>query len=173
MGDVFHLADMGPEASCLLTMPKDVIDGRYDYDWPSPGDQLRIELESPDDRSVRFFLDIHEGKRTSRVALSVNDLRERKAKMQTRASSSVLARIDYTTVPEAMIHTNPDGTRIEGTHVHLRVDGYGNTIALPLEGQDVICPEAGLRSASGLLLALMDASSVTRGLRIASRLEGV
>lgn len=173
MGDVFSLIDMGPKSSTLLTMPKDVIDGRCDYDWPSPGAQLRIELESQEDRGVRFFLDVHEGRRTSRVALIVNDLRERKVKMQTRAASNVLARIDYTTVPETMVHTNPDGTRIVGPHAHFRVDGYGQTVAVPLGRQDIIRPVDGILSASNLLTALMDASSITRDLRISSHLEGV
>lgn len=173
MSELFHLSDMGVEASSLLTMPKDVIDGRYDYDWPESGEQLRIELESEENRSIKFFLDVHEARRRSSVALAVNDLRERKSKMQTRASSRVLARVDYTSRPESMLHTNPDGTRIEGSHVHFWVDGYGGTIAVPLEGQDIIVPEDEVVSANTLLAALMDASEITRELVIRARLEGV
>lgn len=167
----FGLPDMGLEGMRLMRMPKDVVDGVYQYRWPEPGGKLRVELESEEERRTKFFLDIHEGRRTSRVVVGVSDLLARKAKSQVRAGSRTLVRVDYTNMPETMVHTNPDGTVITGPHVHFWVDGYNGTIAVPVGCQSVIVPSDGVISAATLLDAMLCASSVTERLVVMPRLE--
>lgn len=167
----FSASDMGPDGMRLMRMPKDVVDGVYQYSWPEPGGKVRVELVSGEDRRTRFFLDIHEARRTSRVVVGVHDLLARKAKSQVRAGTRTLVRVDYTNAPETMVHTNPDGTVIVGPHVHFWVDGYNGTIAVPIGCQGVLVPRGGIVSAATLLEAMLRASSVTERLAIAPRLE--
>lgn len=67
-----------------------------------------------------------------------------KLKYQTRGRKViVLARIDIAGAP----HTNPDGTRIDGTHLHVYREGYDDRWAFPLEAQrftDPADPETAL-----------------------------
>lgn len=69
-----------------LSVPKDVVDGKYDYLWPTPGNGLRIELKSSANRSVRFFIDIRENRRET--SLIVGATPARKATSQSRESTS-------------------------------------------------------------------------------------
>lgn len=67
-----------------------------------------------------FVLDIWKGK----IAL--------KTKYQTRVDKTiVLVRLDLNGPP----HRNPDGKEVEGTHVHVYKEGYGDKWAYPIEIQ--------------------------------------
>ncbi len=55
--------------------------------------------------------------------------------MQTRHSSQPLVRID---IDDNLIHTNPDGKIIKGSHVHLPIEGYGIAYAFPLKSDEGI-----------------------------------
>ena len=67
----------------------------------------------------RFLLDLSRGRR--RVA---------KLKFQTRARKVVvLLRLDLDGSP----HTNPDGTLLDGTHLHVFREGYEDKWAYPLD----------------------------------------
>ncbi len=65
-----------------------------------------------------------------------------KLKHQTRGRKViVLARVDIAGAP----HTNPDGQRIDGTHLHVYREGYDDRWAFPLDRQqfsDFADPEA-------------------------------
>jgi hypothetical protein len=67
-----------------------------------------------------------------------------KLKYQTRGRKViVLARVDIAGAP----HTNPDGTRLGGTHLHVFREGYDDRWAFPLDRQqfsDQANPEAAL-----------------------------
>lgn len=117
-------------------MEKDVVSGCYNYKWPAPGRKLRLDLYAKEDKSLKFYLDIIEGKRSSSVVVGLT--LPRKTTMQNRLSDAPVLRIDRTDEPDTMIHRNPDGTRIVGSHMHLDLDGSGARWAVPLCGQTVI-----------------------------------
>ncbi|MBZ5630491.1 MAG: hypothetical protein LAO06_16660 [Acidobacteriia bacterium] len=82
-----------------------------------PGVDESHELVSADEKE-QFMLDIWRG--TIRIA---------KLKKQTRARKiTVLARLDVDGSP----HTNPDGTTIGGTHLHLYKEGFEDRWAFPV-----------------------------------------
>lgn len=59
------------------------------------------------------------------------------AQVQTRGRKViVLARIDINGAP----HTNPDGTGIDGTHLHVYREGYDDRWAFPLDAQQFTDP---------------------------------
>lgn len=104
------------EADSLLAMEKHA-DTSRPYVYPLMGGSLSVPLTSVDQRE-RFFLDAYRG----RIEL-------RKATHQNRARSIVvLARLDL----GATAHTNPDGVRIVGDHIHLYREGYGDKWASPI-----------------------------------------
>lgn len=104
------------EADKLFEMPK-YHEGIDQYDFPSLGGSLRIELFS-NDRHEEFSLDITRG----RVALSKNTFQNRGRRVV------ILARIDIGGPP----HRNPDGVEITCPHLHLFKEGYGDKWAIPL-----------------------------------------
>lgn len=107
------------EADSLLAMEKHA-DTSRPYIYPLMGGSLSVPLTSVDQRE-RFFLDAYRG----RIEL-------RKMTHQNRARSIVvLARLDL----GATIHTNPDGVRIVGDHIHLYREGYGAKWAFPVPEQ--------------------------------------
>lgn len=60
-------------------------------------------------------------------------IRLSKARYQTRVRTTVvLARLDIDAAP----HTNPDGERIEGTHLHVYREGYEARWAMPVDPAD-------------------------------------
>lgn len=74
-----------------------------------PGADDTYELTDSNDRE-KFLLDVWRG-----------TLRLSKLKLQNRVRAAVvLVRLDVDGAP----HTNPDGTRLSGTHVHLFKEGY-------------------------------------------------
>jgi len=83
-----------------------------------PGLDDTHELEALDDRE-RFLLDIWRG-----------TLRLTKIKFQNRVRTIVvLVRLDVDGAP----HTNPDGQRLSGTHLHLFREGYDDRWAFPVD----------------------------------------
>jgi len=83
-----------------------------------PGMDETYELASVDDRE-NFLLDIWRG-----------TLRLTKLKFQNRVRTTiVLVRLDVDGAP----HTNPDGQRLSGTHLHLFKEGYDDRWAYPVD----------------------------------------
>jgi hypothetical protein len=83
-----------------------------------PGADDTYELMSQD-KQERFLLDLWRG-----------TIRLSKLKFQTRARKIiVLVRLDIDGAP----HTNPDGVRLAGTHIHLYREGYDDKWAYPLD----------------------------------------
>jgi hypothetical protein len=83
-----------------------------------PGADETYELAGPNDRE-KFLLDVWRG-----------TLRLSKLKLQERARTIVvLVRLDVDGAP----HTNPDGQRLSGTHVHLFKEGYDDRWAYPVD----------------------------------------
>jgi hypothetical protein len=83
-----------------------------------PGIDETYELAGPNDRE-RFLLDIWRG-----------TLRLSKLKFQERVRTAiVLVRLDVDGAP----HTNPDGQRFAGTHIHLFREGYDDKWAYPVD----------------------------------------
>src|SRR5205814_10608034 len=83
-----------------------------------PGSDLTHELVS-NDKQEQFLLDLWRG--TFRLS---------KLKFQNRARQViVLVRLDVDGAP----HTNPDGQKLGGTHIHYYREGYDDRWALPLD----------------------------------------
>ncbi|HEY0349410.1 MAG TPA: hypothetical protein VGC60_14770 [Pyrinomonadaceae bacterium] len=83
-----------------------------------PSSDLTYELVS-NDKQEQFLLDLWRG--TFRLS---------KLKFQNRARQViVLVRLDVDGAP----HTNPDGQRLGGTHIHYYREGYDDRWALPLD----------------------------------------
>lgn len=90
-----------------------------------PGTDETHELVG-DDARERFLLDLWRG--TIRVS---------KLKFQNRARKViVLVRLDIDGAP----HTNPDGQRLGGTHLHLYREGYEDRWAFPLDSSQFSKP---------------------------------
>lgn len=103
-----------PDADALLAMPK-----RYEgpglVELP-PGSDLRSEMVGIPHPEERFVLDLWRGRRNAA-----------KIKFQTRGRHVfILARLDVNGAP----HTNPDGEVIEGSHLHIYREGYGDKWAV-------------------------------------------
>jgi len=82
-----------------------------------PGTDDTRELLGSDDREL-FLLDLWRG-----------TLRLSKIKLQTRARKVVvLVRLDVDGAP----HTNPDGNKIGGTHLHVYREGFDDKWAYPV-----------------------------------------
>jgi hypothetical protein len=83
-----------------------------------PGVDETYELASLDDRE-KFLLDIWRG-----------TLRLTKLKFQNRARIAiVLVRLDVDGAP----HTNPDGQKLSGTHLHVFKEGFDDKWAYPID----------------------------------------
>lgn len=65
MGRMVGLDDVSHETRALLEMEKDVVSGGYSYQWPAPGRKLCLDLYAKEDKSLKFYLDIIESKRSS------------------------------------------------------------------------------------------------------------
>lgn len=117
----------------LIKMPKSVDGAKLEYDAPAPGKTLEVKLMSPEDLSCKFKLSIYEGKYSSQVSVAVEP--SRKTNIQTRHRTETLVRVD---IDERAKHTNPDGTLVEGSHVHIAREGFGDRIAYPIDSDEAI-----------------------------------
>jgi hypothetical protein len=85
-----------------------------------PGVDDTYELAGPNEREI-FLLDVWRG-----------TLRLSKLKFQNRVRTAiVLVRLDVDGAP----HTNPDGQRFSGTHIHLFKEGYDDRWAYPVDAK--------------------------------------
>jgi hypothetical protein len=112
------------EADTLIVMPKQFVDETM-VTLPPGADQTR-ELWGDDKREL-FLLDLWRG--TMRLS---------KVRYQNRARKAiVLLRVEINGAP----HTNPDGTRMDGNHIHIYQEGYEAKWAFPLDPQIFTNPE--------------------------------
>lgn len=119
----------------LITLEK-LVDGAKVariYTCPAPGKSLEIRLMSPDDPARKFTLSVSEGSRSSQIALSIDA--GRKTNIQTRHLSDPLVRVDINT---KAIHSNPDGSIIRGSHVHIASEEYGDKMAYPVGSNEAM-----------------------------------
>lgn len=104
------------EADDLIRVPKRFVSS--DPVSIPPGEDESHELASHDNRE-RFLLDVWRG-----------TIRLSKVKLQTRVRTIyVLVRLDI----NGARHTNPDGTTIDGTHLHRYREGYGDKWATAVD----------------------------------------
>lgn len=107
------------EAQALIAMRKAFVNAGVSS-IPVGVDETH-ELIGSDPRE-RFFLDIWRG-----------TLRLTKLKFQTRGRRViVLVRLDIDGAP----HTNPDGQRIDGAHLHVYREGYEDKWASPVDSNE-------------------------------------
>jgi hypothetical protein len=111
------------EADALIAMRKSFASPMM-ISLPPGADQTH-ELIGTDERE-RFLLDLWRG-----------TIHFPKLKFQTRARRIiVLVRLDIDGAP----HTNPDGARLGGTHLHLYREGYEDKWAYPLNTNEFSDP---------------------------------
>lgn len=104
------------EANKLIVMQKSFLDTAA-ISLPPGSDETRELLGF--DPKERFLLDLSRG-----------TIRLSKVKFQTRGRSViVLVRLDLDGSP----HTNPDGTQVGRTHLHVYREGYDDKWAVPLD----------------------------------------
>lgn len=114
-----------PEADQFAQMVKHFVRPPAYISIPLGADDT-YELASPDDRES-FLLDVWRG-----------TLRLTKLKFQNRVRSAiVLVRLDVDGAP----HTNPDGQRLVGTHLHLFREGYDVKLGLSCRSKRVHAAE--------------------------------
>jgi len=105
------------EAELLMRMAKRFVRPPATISLPA-GIDGSYELASPDGRE-KFLLDVWRG-----------TLRLSKLRFQNRARKIiVLVRLDVNGAP----HTNPDGTTLLGTHLHIFREGYDDRWALAVD----------------------------------------
>jgi hypothetical protein len=108
-----------PEAEKLIAMPKTFLGTEPPRIIP-PGADESHELVGSEDREM-FLLDLWRG-----------SLRLSKVRHQTRGRKViVLVRLCIDGAP----HTNPDGSRLQGNHLHLYREGYGDKWAFTIDPQ--------------------------------------
>jgi len=106
------------EADALIAMGKEFV-RPVTISIPPGADQTH-ELIG-DDKRERFLLDLWRG-----------TLRLSKIKHQTRGRKVVvLVRLDIDGAP----HTNPDGAKLSGTHIHLYREGFEDKWAFPVDSE--------------------------------------
>ncbi len=111
------------EADTLIAMGKTFVNP-VTISMPPGADQTH-ELVG-DDKREQFLLDLWRG-----------TLRLSKIKYQTRGRKViVLVRLDIDGAP----HTNPDGTKLNGTHIHLYREGYEDKWAFPVDSGEFSNP---------------------------------
>lgn len=90
MVKMLGLDDVRRETRALLEMEKDVVSGVYSYRWPAPGRKLCLDLYAKEDKSLKFYLDIIEGKRSSSIVVGLTP--PRKTTMQNRLADTAILR---------------------------------------------------------------------------------
>lgn len=156
---IYGIDDIWQDTRLLMEMEKHPTAAMDCLKWPMGGDSSRVELESTSDRSIRFFLDVRESRRSS--SFLVGAVLDRKNTQQVRAGTEGIIRIDLADRPEVLHHRNPDGTVIVGSHIHLDIDGPGLRWAFPLANQTVVVPESGDYSIENMFLSLIDSCHIT------------
>jgi len=105
------------EAEQLIQMAKHFVNAPDSVSIP-PGADDTYELSGSNERE-KFLLDVWRG-----------TLRLTKFKFQDRARTVVvLVRLDVDGAP----HTNPDGQRLSGTHLHIFREGFDDRWAYPVD----------------------------------------
>lgn len=105
------------EADALIEIDKHADDTKA-VSYPAPGGKLCIQLHSADNRE-RFHLDLTRG----RIALT-------KVSHNLRVRTSIpLVRLDINGAP----HTNPDGSKVGRSHIHLYREGFGDSWAFEVD----------------------------------------
>lgn len=155
---IYTLADIESSTRELMLIEKRPVTAISQLRWPSAGNRERVELESSVNRSIRFFLEVYESNRTSHLVLGAGA--DRKSTQYLRAGTSGIVRIDMADVPRILVHKNPDGTILTGSHIHLDIAGYGMRWALPLDAQTVVTPENGIHSVESMFVALLESCRI-------------
>lgn len=163
MVKMLGLDDVRRETRALLEMEKDVVSGVYNYRWPVPGRKLCVDLYAKEDKSLKFYLDIIEGKRSSSIVVGLTP--PRKTTMQNRLADTAILRIDRTDEPDTMVHRNPDGKRIVGSHMHIDINGSGAKWAVPLSEQTVILAAGGM-NVTQLFWSFLDVCHINKKLEV-------
>lgn len=105
------------EADYLIALPKLFVENDP-LEIGTPDETIKRELVSPDKRE-RFLLDVWS-----------SGARLGKYTFQNRSRTIIiLIRVD---VGDTLEHTNPDGTRVSGSHIHFYKEGYDEKFAFPL-----------------------------------------
>lgn len=116
-----------------IQMQKVVESGKLRYNEPRQGEKLEVGLISTEDKYLKFVFSVFEARRRSSVSIDLTA--ERKTTLQTRKDSIPLVRIDLDPNGE---HTNPNGQKIKGSHLHIACEGHGHRWAVPLSDQTII-----------------------------------
>lgn len=118
----------------LIQTYKIVEGNKVRFTAPRPGKKLEIRLKAPQKPEHRFVLSIVEGAKSGTYILELGTI-NRKTSMQMRDSSNPLVRVD---LDKHAIHSNPDGTMIHGSHIHIATHEYGDKWAFPLNRQSFL-----------------------------------
>lgn len=108
----------------LISLEKRVDGQKTVFEAPNPGSKIDIRLNSVSSSPVSFVLSVFEKKRSSSIALSV--VSRSKRNINLRSASLCLVRIDID--PDGG-HTNPDGSVVRGSHVHIADPVHGDKVA--------------------------------------------
>lgn len=155
----YTIDDVKPATRLLMEMEKRLIDAVSVLKWPAAGKGVRLELESQQDRKIKFWLDLAESSRSTSLIIGL--AADRKSKEQVRAGSQQLVRIDLSDKPEILRHMNPDGSVIIGSHIHIDIEGLGIRWAFPLDAQNVVLSNDGEYLVEGMFCGLVDACHIT------------
>lgn len=117
----------------LIQMSKTIDGPKTRFNAPAPGSKLEVKLVSFDNPAEKFTLSIAEGARSSSITLAIDA--GRKTSMQTRRLSEPLVRID---IDDHAVHTNPDGSLVKGSHVHIASVESGCRWAFPASSDEFI-----------------------------------
>jgi len=121
--------------------------GSDPVEYPGAGENLQMKCLSPDE-AERFHLDVYRG----RIEL-------KKVCHNLRVRTAVpLLRLDLNGCP----HRNPDGEKVEGTHLHVYKEGYGDAWAYEVPDE----PFRGLDDLRRTLYDFMTYCNITQQPRV-------
>lgn len=124
--------ELEEEIKALIEVDKLLEDSAALYYAPKPGDKLRVKLVSSEKKSEKFQLSIYEGAHSSALVIAIDA--KRKTTLQTLHGSDPLVKID---IDQRAKHTNPDGTIITGSHVHVATKEFGAKFAFPINSPEI------------------------------------
>jgi len=106
------------EADMLIDMLKKTVEKQIQF----PHSKGRVEFDVLGDRREDVFV----------INISRKGINSKGASYQgrVRASGVILLRLD---VNPTAIHTNPDGEKVSGTHLHIYTEGHDMTYAMPFD----------------------------------------